>query len=251
MDYPRKHTNDDIISLLFFLQVPESCDMVGEAEAIFGREFSLPHLWKRNLSIFPATFRACYLSFPEGPLQSSGKYRAKNENRGGFKTWPGWSPEGFSFDFCWRSGKFALRIPNLSPFFGIFETTNRAILLEPQLVRLTFFFWKKKTECPEPRILTIFDTGEVFLRAHPGGASKHVVFRRQMFTLTFQTSNSECFLHLKGTLFVDFGCFSLVEMVKEIVHFSKISHLELSGLLLYSTYGNQHQPFFLKLQRMI
>ena len=64
-----------------------------------------------------------------------------------------------------------------------------------------------------------------------------------------QIQNVFCILKAPFLLILD--AFRWLRWSRKSSTFSKISHLEPSGLLLYSTYSNQHQPFFLKLQRMI
>ena len=118
---------------------------------------------------------------------------------GSFKKRPGWRNALFK---VLASSPCQFQI--FSPFFGIFETINRAILLEPQLVRLTFFFPKKKSpECPRTE-----DSDDLW---YWGSLSSGTSWRIQ---------NVFCILKAPFLL-IDFGCFSLVEMVKEIVHFFK------------------------------
>ena len=119
-------------------------------------------------------------------------------------------------------GKFALPIPNLFPIFRNIWNHQPRNLTWTTTGAIDLFFSQKKNpqNAPEPRILTIFDTGEVFLRAHPGGVSKHVFFPTPDVRLSRpQIQNVFC---IKAPfLLIDFGCFSLVEMVKEIVDFFK------------------------------
>lgn len=138
---------------------------------------------------------------------------------GSFKKRPGWRNALFK---VLASSPCQFQI--FSPFFGIFETINRAILLEPQLVRLTFFFPKKKI----PRM----PQNRGFWRSLILGKSffGHIlpVFRNMLFSDARcspwlsrpQIQNVFCILKAPFLL-IDFGCFSLVEMVKEIVHFFK------------------------------
>ena len=141
---------------------------------------------------------------------------------GSFKKRPGWRNALFK---VLASSPCQFQI--FSPFFGIFETINRAILLEPQLVRLTFFFPKKKSpECPRTE-----DSDDLWYWGSLSSGTSCRCFETCFFSDARcspwlsrpQIQNVFCILKAPFLLidFVDFGCFSLVEMVKEIVHFFK------------------------------
>ena len=124
-------------------------------------------------------------------------------------------------------GKFALPIPNLFPIFRNIWNHQPRNLTWTTTVRLTFFFPKKKSpECPRTE-----DSDDLWYWGSLSSGTSCRCFETCFFPTPDPPDVHPDFPDLKFRMFfcilkapfllIDFGCFSLVEMVKEIVHFFK------------------------------